>query len=188
VYTQKRTAATPRTNRRADALHTLAMTTNVAGRALLRLGVCSLLVAGAAGAWELSALQSPGTPLYIGVLPGPIAALRELATTLGLLLVVVAAWVPRVTEGGRSLRVLVAALSLGTVLALSAQTYGSAHGMYVLQAIDLRSDELPVFVLKYCGLLVFAAAAAELARRVCFARSPTTDRSGTGTNEEIPPT
>jgi hypothetical protein len=188
VYTQNRTAATPRTNRRADALHTLAMTTNVADRTLLRLGVCSLLVAGAAGAWELSALQSPGTPLYIGVLPGPIAALRELATTLGLLLVVVATWFPRATDARGSQRMLVAALSLGTVLAIGAQTYGAVHGMYVLQAIDLRADELPVFVLKYSGLLVFAAAAAELARRVCFARSPTTDRSGTRANEEIPPT
>ena len=158
-------------------------------RAAVRLGVCSLLIAGIAAAWELSALQSPGTPLFIGVLPGPIGALRELATTLGLVLLATGLLLPRAGDGRVPVRVLVGALSLGTGLALGAQLYGALHGMYVVQAIDLRSDALPTFAIKYGGLLLFALAALELARRVCFARSAPRDRlTSAGANEEIPPT
>src|ERR1700712_1427192 len=39
---------------------------------VLRLGGALLLIAASAGAWEVLASQAPGSPLYLGVLPGPI--------------------------------------------------------------------------------------------------------------------
>lgn len=135
---------------------------------ILRLGAGALLLGGAAAAWELIALQSPGTPLYVGVLPGPIGALRELATTVGLLLVAAALVIPRANHGRLPLRALIALLSLGTVLGLGAQVYGALHGMYVVQALDLRSDAFPLFVIKYGGLSLLALGLIELGRRACF--------------------
>jgi hypothetical protein len=137
-------------------------------RASLRLAACTLLLAGAASAWELIALQSPGTPLYIGELPGPIGALRELATSVGLLLLAAALLMPRASRGRLPLRALVALLYLGTALGLGAQIYGALHGMYVVQAIDLRADAFPLFVIKYGGLSLLAVGLIELGRRACF--------------------
>jgi hypothetical protein len=171
MYTQIRGRATPRTNRGDNALHSLAMASESvesSTRASLRLGACTLLLACAAAAWELIALQSPGTPLYVGVLPGPIGALRELATTIGLLLVAAALVMPRAARGRLPLRALIALLYLGTALGLGAQVYGALHGMYVVQAVDLRADAFPLFVIKYGGLSLLAFGLLELGRRVCF--------------------
>lgn len=168
MYTQIRGRATPRTIRRDNALHSLAMTIATSSKASLRLGASVLLLAGVAAAWELIALQSPGTPLYVGVLPGPIGALRELATTVGLLLIAAALLMPRASHGRLPLRALIALLYLGTLAGLGAQVYGALHGMYVVQALDLRSDALPVFVIKYGGLSLLALGLIEVGRRACF--------------------
>ena len=124
-----------------------------------------LLLAALAGVWEVLARQAPGSVLYIGVLPEPISALRELALVLGLLLFVAGALM-RWAFGGPPPRWVSSALCGGALLALAAQLYGAASGMYGVQLQDLRADALPVFLAKHVGLLAFTAGFFELARRV----------------------
>jgi hypothetical protein len=140
------------------------------GRGIMRTAVAVLLLAAVAGAWELLARQAPGSVLYVSVLPEPVAALRELAIVLGLLLFVAAAlmgW----AFGGPPPAWVRFALGGGALLALAAQAYGAATGMYGVQLQDLRADALPVFLAKHLGLLAFAAGFGDLARRV-WTRSP----------------
>ena len=59
------------------------------------------MIAALASVWELLALQAPGSPLYLGMLPGPVTSLRELATMIGLLLFGAGALMPW-AFGGRA--------------------------------------------------------------------------------------
>lgn len=157
------------------------MHTTPSSRATIRLGVAALMLGALAGLWELLALQAPGTLLYIGMLAGPIGALRELTLLLGLLLVVAGLLLPWAGRGGEP-RALVALLYMGVALALSAQVYGAAHGMNGVQLGDLRPDALPLFVVKQGGLLLFALGMLELGRRVLVRPAPDPEgaRSGMG--------
>jgi hypothetical protein len=135
------------------------------GRAAVRTGMALLALGGLAGAWELLARQAPGSPLYLGIMPEPVAVLRELAITLGLLLIVaggLCGW----AFGSQPPRWFTLALVGGSLTAVAAQLYGAALGMYGVQVQDLRADALPLFLVKHLGLLAFAGAFAELARRV----------------------
>ena len=129
------------------------------------------MVGAFAGLWELLALQAPGTLLYIGMLAGPIGALRELSLLLGLLLVAAGFVLPWASHG-REPRLLVALLYLGATLALSAQIYGAANGMNGVQLGDLRPDALPLFIVKQGGLVLFVGALLELGRRVLVRPAP----------------
>jgi hypothetical protein len=140
------------------------MSTSPSGTATVRLGVAALMFAAAASVWELLALQAPGTPLYIGMLPGPITSLRELATALGVLLVLAGMTIPWASRGRPEPRRLVTALYAGTLLALGAQTYGATQGMGGVQLLDLRADALPLFVVKHGGLLVLLGALCTVGR------------------------
>lgn len=145
--------------------HAARMPLGPASRATIRLGLIVLMGAAVAGVWELLAMQSPGTPLYIGMLPGPIAALRELGTVAGLLLLCAGsllAW----AKLEREPKALVVLLHVGVVLGMGAQLYAALHGMHAVQAMDLRPDALPLFVAKYSGLGVFLFALFALGRRV----------------------
>ncbi len=150
------------------------MNTTPSSRATIRLGVVALMLGALAGLWELLALQAPGTLLYIGMLSGPIGALRELALLLGLLLIAAGLLLPWASQG-REPGVLVGLLYLGTALGLSAQVYGAAHGMNGVQLGDLRPDALPLFIAKQGGLLLFAVAMLELGRRVLVKPAPDPD-------------
>jgi uncharacterized membrane protein (DUF441 family) len=153
-------------------VYTVAMPIGECGKATVRLGVVSLMVAALASAWELLALQAPGSPLHIGVLPGPVTALRELALVVGLLLLAAGLLMPWATGQRGEPRVLTRMLHAGTVLALGAQAYGAAQGMNGVQLGDLRADALPVFVFKQGGLAVLVGALLELGRRVLLAPPP----------------
>lgn len=146
------------------------MPISASGTALIRLGVVTLMAAGLAGVWELLALQAPGTPLYLGMLPAPITALRELATTLGLLLI--AAGLTHAWTRGPGEVALIAALYLGMLVALGAQLYGAAQGMTGVQMSDLRPDALPLFLVKHAGLLLVGLALLEHGRRLLFRPPP----------------
>lgn len=147
------------------------MTTTAAGRATLRLAMLALLLGAFASAWELFALQAPGTLLYIGMLPGPIGALRELSIVIGLLLVAATVAMPWASQGGEP-RVALVLLGLGSLLGLGAQVYGAAHGMNGVQLGDLRPDALPLFVIKQGGLLLFALGMLDIGRRVLLRPAP----------------
>ena len=122
-------------------------------RHLLRAGLSLLAAAALAGAIELLALQAPGSPLYLGVLPGPLGVLRVLALALGLLLL--ASDVLSARAAQPLPKALTRLLSSSAALAVLAQAYGAAQGMYGLQVKDLRADALPLFLLKHAALLAF---------------------------------
>lgn len=139
--------------------------------ATIRLGIVALMAAAASSVWELLALQSPGTFLYIGTLFGPIAALRELTTVIGLLLLG-AGWLMPWASPKREPKLLVANLYAGTLISIGAQVYAALHGMYGVQASDLRPDALPLFVIKHGALALVIGALLELGRRVLVRRPP----------------
>jgi hypothetical protein len=134
----------------------------------IKLGVLTLAAALLAGAWEVIALQVPGSPLYIGVLPGPIGALRELCVTLGLLALAAGALVPRAYESSspRAARIASLLITSGVALAITAQAYGAANGMHGAQVSDLRADARMVFFVRHGGLLLFALGWLDLGIRV----------------------
>ncbi|HKP56976.1 MAG TPA: hypothetical protein VJV78_09660 [Polyangiales bacterium] len=130
-------------------------------RALLRLAVIVLCVGAGAGVWEVLASQAPGSPLFIGMLPGPIEMLREAATLIGVLLLAASCLVR-----DRPLpRALLIALHVAVVVTLLAALYGAATGMHGVQVIDLRPDAIPLFAAKYAGRLGLATCLFLIARR-----------------------
>jgi len=134
-------------------------------RATLRLAIIVLALGGLAGVWEVLAIQAPGSPLYLGTLPGPVQTLREAAFTLGFLLLFASLALPRLAQapGSRLLLGVVVSLYLGTALSLGASLYGAAHGMHGEQLLDLRPDAAPLFVVKHVGHLLVGGALFTLA-------------------------
>lgn len=138
------------------------MQASESSRALLRLAVLVLCAAAGAGVWEVLASQAPGSPLWIGMLPGPIEMLREAATLVGLLLLAASCLVREQLLP----RALVIALHVAVVITLLAASYGALTGMHGVQAIDLRPDAIPLFIAKYTGRLGLAACLLLIVRRV----------------------
>jgi hypothetical protein len=164
------------------------MPLSASSRATLRLGVLALMAAAASSVWELLAVQSPGTPLYIATLPGPIATLRDLSLVIGLLLIAAGLLMPHATRA-REPTTLVALMYVGTVLGLSAQLYAALHGMHGTQLFDLRPDALPLFVVKHGGVCLLIGALIELGRRVLVLPKGPTGQSKpppTGPREDPP--
>lgn len=125
-------------------------------RSILRLGCWVLLAAVLAGIWEILAAQAPGSPLYLGMLPGPISDLRESALVVGVLLVLASLVSGGQDAGGRWFGVLAG----GSVLTLLSGLYGGAMGMHGSQLFDLRADAAWLFLAKQLGrALVFAGLA-----------------------------
>lgn len=120
-------------------------------------------------------MQSPGTWLYIATLFGPIAALRELTTVIGLLLLAAGLLLPWASPE-REPRLLVGLMYVGTALGVGAQLYAALHGMYGVQASDLRPDALPLFVIKHGGVGLVLGALLELGRRVLVRPAPSSKR------------
>jgi hypothetical protein len=141
---------------------TCAMQATESSRALLRLAVLVLCVAAGAGVWEVLASQAPGSPLCIGMLPGPIEMLREAATVAGLLLLAASCLVRDLQLS----RALVIALHVTVAVTLLAALYGALTGMHGVQAVDLRPDASPLFAAKYLGRLGLAACLLLIVRRV----------------------
>ena len=137
------------------------MQASESSRVLLRLAVFVLCAAAGAGVWEVLASQAPGSPLSIGMLPGPIEMLRETAVVLGLLLLAASVLV---RERGVA-RGVVVALHLAVAITLLAAVYGALLGMHGVQARDLRPDATPLFVVKYLGRLGVAACLFAIGRR-----------------------
>jgi hypothetical protein len=128
---------------------------------MLRLAVIVLCTAAGAGVWEVLASQAPGSPLSIGMLPGPIEMLRETALVLGLLLLG-AAFLVR--ETGTTRRVSVG-IQIAVAITLLAAIYGAITGMHGVQAHDLRPDATPLFVAKYVGRFGVLVCLLAIARR-----------------------
>jgi hypothetical protein len=133
---------------------------------LLGLGIGLLCAGAAAGVWEVLALQSPGTPLYIGMLPGPIGALRGLGLGVGSIVLIstlLLAFADRPPP-----RSVVLLLFVGSLAAVGAQLYGSLHGMPGVQMVDFRPNVRPLFVTKYAGLGLLCAGLLEIGRQLLW--------------------
>ena len=121
--------------------------------AVLRLGSALLVAAALAGLWEALASQSPGSSLYIGMLPGPIALLREALFTWGSVIVLAGLGLADAVVARRWIR----ALHVGAVLTLVSGVYAGATGMHGVQFKDLRPDATWLFLGKFLGrALLFA--------------------------------
>ena len=107
------------------------------------------------------ASQAPGSPLFIGMLPGPIEMLREAATLIGLLLLAASCLV----RDRQLPRTLLMVLHVAVAVTLLAALYGAATGMHGVQAIDLRPDAIPLFIAKYAGRFGLATCLFLIARR-----------------------
>jgi hypothetical protein len=137
------------------------MQVSESARAVLRLGTGVLVLAAAAGVWETLASQAPGSPLYIGVLPGPVELLREAAFQWGVLIVLAG-----LCLGERAWpRSLFIALQVAVALTLGSAIYAAASGMHGIQARDLRPDAMWLFVIKFSGRAGLTACLVDLARR-----------------------
>lgn len=142
------------------------MTGLAAHRPLIRLGMSLLLGAVAAGIWELLASQSPGTPLFIGMLSGPIGALRELCTTLGLLMLITSL----LLAGSQQVPppALVWLLHVGTLTSVGSQLYGALYGMPGVQVVDFRPGVRPLFMTKHAALGLVVVGLIDVGRRVLW--------------------
>lgn len=144
-------------------------------RAVLRLAFVVFALALVAGIWEVAARQAPGSRLYIAMLPGPIAALRETATVVGLVLLG-ATWLVPAASRERQPRGLIAGMAVGAAIGLGACAVAAALGMHGVQFGDLRPTALPVVVLKHAGLGLLFACLFELGRRAVFGAPPRNPR------------
>lgn len=128
-------------------------------RWIVGLGCGVLGVAALAGAWETLASQVPGSPLYIGMLPGPIERLRETAVDFGVLLVLAGLLLREQSVGARATWTL----ATGTFLALATALYAALTGMLGVQLYDLRADAPWLFAFKFIGRALLCAGLAECA-------------------------
>ena len=137
------------------------MQVSESARAVLRLGTGVLVSAALAGVWETLASQAPGSPLYIGMLPGPVALLREAAFDWGVSIVLAG-----LLLGTRAQpRKWFIALQAGVLLTLGSALYAAASGMHGVQARDLRPDATWLFAIKYAGRGLLGVCLLDLARR-----------------------
>jgi hypothetical protein len=139
-------------------------------RTMVRTAVVLLVIAGISSIWELLAYQAPGSSLSLGILPGPIAALRNTCTILGVVFIAVAWVMPWASQPDEPRRMVWLAVA-GVVLSVGASFYGALNSMYVIQIVDLRPDAMVLFVVKHLGHLLLGICLIDLARRILF-RSP----------------
>jgi hypothetical protein len=138
-------------------------------RRVVGLGFVLLMFAAAVGVWELLARQAPGSPLFLGDLPGPIASLKSAAAMLGVVLLAVAYWIPSAYPD-REPRWMVAVLFAGTALSMGAGLVGALKGMYLVQVIDPRPGATVLVIVKYSGHLLLGLCLVDMARRVLLRR------------------
>ena len=138
-------------------------------RAIVRLAIGLLIAAAAASVWEILARQAPSSGWHVGMLPGPVAELRDTSVTLALLCVA-AAWLVPVIAPDHEPWLLVGALHAGALVTLAALAYGATTGMYGVQIDDPRSDSVWLFKIRTLGQLVLVGCLVDVARRFLRAR------------------
>jgi len=134
-------------------------------RAFVRLAVILLVVAAAAGVWEMLAMQVPSSQYRVGLLPGPIGQLREMATATALTCFA-AAWLVPFIAPSKEPWALCTAVHVGAVVTLGAMTYGATTGMYGVQMWDPRFDSQVLFIVRWAGQGILGVCLLDFARRV----------------------
>lgn len=144
----------------------------------MRLAIGLLIAAAAASVWEILARQAPSSGWHMGVLPGPVAELRDTTVTFALLFFA-AAWLVPVIAPDREPWVLVGALYAGAIITVAALVYGATTGMYGVQIDDPRPDSVWLFKIRAFGQLLLVAGLLDIARRFFFgARRPSPPSGG----------
>jgi hypothetical protein len=138
-------------------------------RALMRAGLLLLLSAALLSVWASWARQAPGSPLYLGVLPGPIEALRDNTAWIGLSFVVLAPLCGVLLQGRAALGCVVLACA-GAALELGSGLYAALQGLHAVQLLDPRPDVMPIVVLKHLGQLLLLLPLVVLTRRALRSR------------------
>jgi len=133
------------------------------------LGVVLLLVAAAAGVWEILASQAPGSEWQAGVLPGPVGQLRGTAAVLGLLMFA-GSWLMPWLAPEREPWVLCIAVHVGVVVTMGAMTYGATTGMYGVQIYDPRPESQWLFWVRATGMGILGLCLLDFARRILLHR------------------
>ncbi len=145
------------------------MTLSSAGRATVKLGLGLLGVAAFGVVAHTLAAQGPSSPWWLGVLPGPVAQLRDTSALLGVLLLAGAPYVSA-RPGEREPFGLVGALYVGTAVVLVTLAIGATTGMYGVQIEDPRPASRWLFRARTAGELVLVGALVAFARRAWKAR------------------
>jgi len=138
-------------------------------RAIVRLAIGLLLASAAAAVWEVLARQSPTSAWHVGLLPGPVAELRDTATTLALASFA-AAWLIPWAAPVKEPWIWVGALHFGAILSVVALTYGATTGMYGVQIDDPRPDSEWLFQARALGGIVLMGCLLDFARRLFVGR------------------
>jgi hypothetical protein len=143
------------------------MKTGQSARSLIRLALALLAITALIALWELFALQVPSSPFNLGMLPGPIASLRNSALIFALVLLSVAPLIPWAYQN-KEPRFVVTLTYLGVLMALGGGFYGAITGMSGVQIIDPRPDAIILFIVKLAGHLLLVISLFDFARRILF--------------------
>jgi hypothetical protein len=141
------------------------MPSTPSARALLRAALTLLLVASGASLWAVLARQAPGSPLYLGMLPGPIDAVRNSAALLGVGFLGASWLLPKVANERASWWLVIVACA-GAGLDVGAGLYAAVQGLHAVQLVDPRPDIGPIVTLKYLGQALLLGCQLEVTRRV----------------------
>jgi ABC-type Na+ efflux pump permease subunit len=142
---------------------------SLAGRATVKLALALLGVAVIGVVVHTLAAQGPSSPWWLGILPGPVAQLRDASALLGALLLAAAPYVSA-REGEREPWALVVALYVGAAVVLVTLAAGAMTGMYGEQIEDPRVASRWLFRARSLGELILLGALVAFARRAWKAR------------------
>jgi hypothetical protein len=108
-------------------------------RVLLTAGLVAWLLSALCALWEGLALQSPVSPLHVGVLAGPIGQLQRTSFSFGCAgLLLALAW--KALFPVKTGRAVLALLVAGSTAQLAALAYAAALGLVAVQLNDPRAD------------------------------------------------
>jgi hypothetical protein len=147
-------------------------TPSLESKLLVLTGLSLWLLTGAAGIWEVLAMQAPDSPFHLGILPGPIAQLRAYSFGLGTGLLL-GAWLwPQLYAEGQG-RILLGMLVFGSLVQVSALLSAASHGMLAVQVFDPRPDARFLLYARALGhALTLLAGAGILSRALKRFRPP----------------
>lgn len=140
-----------------------------AGRAVVKLAIAMLAVAVLGVVAHTLCAQGPSSPWWLGILPGPVAQLRDASALFAALLLAAAPYVSA-REGEREPWALVVALYVGVAMVLVTLTVGAMMGMYGEQIEDPRIASRWLFRVRSLGELFLLGGLVAFARRAWKAR------------------
>jgi hypothetical protein len=145
------------------------MSLSPAGRATVKLALALLAIAAIGVVVHTLAAQGPSSPWWLGILPGPVAQLRDTSALLGALLLAAAPYISA-RSGEREPWSLVVALYVGVVIVLVTLAIGATSGMYGVQIEDPRVANRWLFRARSLGELILFGGLVAFARRAWRAR------------------